>query len=178
MNKDEKYRITRDGVMLVRKSEGVCFGEMSTVLGNREVWYRCSEKEPMKQYITMALGGWFGLHKFLEKKYWQGLFYLLTCGCFGVFYLYDLLLMVVGDYSYKAVSYTEEDEGVKRTMQRIYYRPLEDKKKCLLWFVMALGILFLAIFLIYQPVGTFVLEGVLSEVIDMVLQQIGKEWSL
>ncbi len=98
--------------------------------------------------------------------------------CFGVFYLYDLFAMFVGDYSYKAVTYVEEDEGLKRTMQKIYYKPLEDKRKSFLLLLLAMGILFLAIFLIYQPVGNFILEGVLSEVIDTVIQQMGKEWSL
>lgn len=177
-NQEEKYRVISDGITLVKKMESYEFGGISTMLGNREVWYRCSEKEPEKQFLTMVLGGWFGLHKFLEKKYWQGIFYLLTCGCFGVFYLYDLFAMFVGDYSYKAITYVEEDEGLKRTMKKIYYKPLEDKKKSFLLLLLAMGILFLAILLIYQPVGTFILEGVLSEVIDTVIQQMGKEWSL
>ena len=174
-NQEEKYRVISDGITLVKKMESYEFGGISTMLGNREVWYRCSEKEPEKQFLTMVLGGWFGLHKFLEKKYWQGIFYLLTCGCFGVFYLYDLFAMFVGDYSYKAIPYVEEDEGLKRTMKKIYYKPLEDKKKSFLLLLLAMGILFLAILLIYQPVGTFILEG---EVIDTVIQQMGKEWSL
>ena len=168
-NQEEKYRVISDGITLVKKMESYEFGGISTMLGNREVWYRCSEKEPEKQFLTMVLGGWFGLHKFLD---------LLTCGCFGVFYLYDLFAMFVGDYSYKAIPYVEEDEGLKRTMKKIYYKPLEDKKKSFLLLLLAMGILFLAILLIYQPVGTFILEGVLSEVIDTVIQQMGKEWSL
>lgn len=177
-NQEEKYRVTADGITLVRKMESYEFGGISTVIGSREVWYRCSEKEPEKQFLTMVLGGWFGLHKFLEKKYFQGIFYLLTCGCFGVFYLYDLFAMFVGDYSYKAVTYAETDEGLKRTMQRIYYKALQDKRKALLLILAAMGILFFAILLIYQPVGSFVIEGVLSEVIDAVVQQMGKELSI
>lgn len=177
-NQEEKYRVTEDGIPLVKKMESYEFGGISTVLGNRGVWYRCSEKEPGKQFVTMVLGGWFGLHKFLEKKYWHGIFYLLTCGCFGVFYIYDLFAMFVGDYSYKAVTYVEENEGLKRTMRKIYYKPLEDKKKSFLLLLLAMGILFLAILLIYQPMGTFILEGVLSAVIDTVIEQMGKEWSL
>ena len=177
-NQKERYRVTRDGIMLVKKMQDYEFCGISVMHGSREVWYRCSEKKPEKQFMAMVFGGWFGLHKFLEKKYWQGIFYLLTCGCFGVFYFFDLFAMLAGDYSCRKVSYTEDGRRIRRNTQKIYYKPLEDKKKCFLLLFPAMGILALALLLIYQPAGTFLLEGVLSEVIDTVVQQMGKEWSL
>ena len=149
MEKKENYRYTEDGVLLVRKTESGRTGNFGSLFYDRELWFRCSEKDPDRQYLQMVLGGWFGLHKFLEKKYWQGIFYLLTCGCFGVFYLYDLFAMFVGDYSYKAVTYVEEDEGLKRIMQKIYYKPLEK-----VLFPFLLQLFFLLYFLLYILVQT------------------------
>ncbi|MBR4060659.1 MAG: TM2 domain-containing protein [Lachnospiraceae bacterium] len=101
----------------------------------------------------MVLGGWFGLHKFMEGNWIRGLGYLLTCGCFGVFYLYDLFSMVCGNYCFKKVSYVEKDGEVERKMQKIYYEPLMHRKRAVFLFLLAVVILVLVVRFVYQPIG-------------------------
>ena len=105
----EDYKYTAEGVLVVRKLDQGRAGAFWLLLESGELWFQCSEKNPDRQYLQMVLGGWFGLHKFLEGSLLQGLGYFLTCGCFGVFYLSDLLSMVCGDYCVKKVSYVDKD---------------------------------------------------------------------
>ena len=113
----------------------------------------------------MVLGGWFGLHKFIEGNWKQGLGYLLTCGCFGVFYLYDLFSMVCGNYCVKKVSYVDKDGGVERRMQKIYYGQLQYKKRTAFLFWLAVIILVLAVWFVYQPIGNEIV-GWLADVVS------------
>ena len=43
------------------------------------------------KFLLIALTGWFGVHKFIEKKYVLGVIYLLTFGLFGVGVIVDLI---------------------------------------------------------------------------------------
>lgn len=153
MEKRDNYRYTEDGVLLVKKYEASKTGAIGFLIEDRERWYRCSEKDPDRQYLQMVLGGWFGFHKFMEGSWVQGLGYLLTCGCFGVFYLYDLFSLYCGNYFYRKVTYVNDGQGIERRMQKIYYGPLEHKKRAALWFVLAVVILVLTVCLVYQPIG-------------------------
>ena len=99
------------------------------------------------------LVGWFGLHKFLEGSFLQGIGYLLTCCCFGVFYLSDLLSMVCGNYCMKKVSYVDKDGEVDQRMQKIYFGPLEHKKRAVFFFLLVVAILVFAVWFVYQPIG-------------------------
>lgn len=42
--------------------------------------------------IVTFFGGWFGLHKYLDKKIGLGVLYTFTFGLFGIGWLYDLFL--------------------------------------------------------------------------------------
>lgn len=160
--RSENYRYTGDDVLLVRKVEqgwqGGFGGDYS-----RELWYQCSERNPDRQYLLMVLGGWFGLHKFVEGKLLQGFYYLLTCGCFGVFYLSDLIAMLLGDYFFKRVTYVDEGDGLERKMQKIYYGPVENRKSALT-LLMAVVLLVLAVRFVYQPVGQNLLKWLAAAV--------------
>lgn len=46
-------------------------------------------------FLLIALLGWFGVHKFVQKKYKVGILYLLTFGLFGIGVIIDL----INDYS-------------------------------------------------------------------------------
>ncbi len=153
MARSEDYKYTEDGVLLVRKQEQGKAGALGLLPECRELWFRCSEKNSDWQYLQMVLGGWFGLHKFIEGSLPQGLGYLLTCGCFGVFYLYDLFSMVCGNYCVKKVSYVDRDGEMERKMQKVYYGPLEHKKRAVFIFLLAVVILVLAVWFVYQPIG-------------------------
>lgn len=165
---DKNYRRTEDGVLLVCKEKAGTFGSLD---GMRQMWYQCSDKDADRQMVLVLIGGWFGLHKFLERSYLQGVFYLFTCGCFGVFYLYDLLQLLVGNYWFKDVEYVQEERGLVRNMHRIYYGPIENKKLAALWMVLAVGILLLVVNFVYQPIG----EGVIGWIAKMVSGNVSEE---
>lgn len=43
------------------------------------------------KFLLIALLGWFGVHKFIEKKYIIGILYLITFGFFGIGVIVDLI---------------------------------------------------------------------------------------
>jgi len=49
----------------------------------------------MGKFIVCLLGGWFGLHKFMEKKTGLGILYLLTGGLLGIGWLVDSITYLV-----------------------------------------------------------------------------------
>jgi len=168
MAKKECYRYTEDGVLLVRKQEQGQAGAFGLLPEFRELWFQCSDKNPDRQYLQMVLGGWFGLHKFMEGNWLQGMGYLLTCGCFGVFYLYDLFSMVCGNYCVKKVSYVDKDGEVERRIQKIYDRPLQHRKRAILLIPVAVVVLVLAVCLVYRPIG----ETLIHWLADVVSTQV------
>ena len=48
----------------------------------------------MGKFIICLLGGWFGLHKFVEKKTGMGVLYLFTFGLFGIGWLIDCVVLL------------------------------------------------------------------------------------
>lgn len=160
------YRYTEDGALLVRKYRDSAWGGF--VRPGREMWYLCSGEDADRYFRRMVFLGWFGWHRFREGAWASGFFYLLTCGCFGVFYLSDLFSMLAGDYSYKEVAYCQGDEGIARQMRRVYYRPLEDRGRGLLFLAAALFVLAGAVWLLYLP-----LFGLLSDVLSALCRAAG-----
>ena len=165
MARSEDYKYTEDGVLLVRKQEQGKAGAFGLLSESRELWFQGSERNPDRQYVQMVLGGWFGLHKFLEGSLLQGIGYLLTCGCFGVFYLSDLLSMVCGNYCVKKVSYVDKDREVERRIQKIYYRSLQHKKRAILLFPVAVVVLIVALCLMYMPIGEIAIHWMADVVV-------------
>ena len=49
----------------------------------------------MGKFIACLFGGWFGLHKFMEKKTGLGVLYLFTGGLFGIGWLVDSITYLV-----------------------------------------------------------------------------------
>ena len=168
MARSEDYKYTEDGVLLVRKQEQGRAGAFGLLPESRELWFQCSEKDPDRQYLQMVLGGWFGLHKFLKGSFFQGIGYLLSCGCFGVFYLSDLFSMVCGNYCVKKVSYVDKEGEVERRVQKIYYGPLQYRKRAILLLPMAIVVLVLAVSFVYKPIG----ERLIHWLADVVAQQV------
>ncbi len=57
----------------------------------------------------------------MAGEYGKGILYLLTCGGFGVFYVFDVLNILSDNYSISQVNYTEELDGrIVRRKLRIY----------------------------------------------------------
>ena len=52
--------------------------------------------------ITLLLAiflGMFGVHRFYVGKVWTGIIYLLTAGIFGVGYIIDIVLIILGKFT-------------------------------------------------------------------------------
>ena len=170
MARSEDYKYTEDGVLLVRKQEQGKAGAFGLLPECRELWFQCSEKNPDLQYVQMVFGGWFGVHKFMEGNWMQGIGYLLTCGCFGVFYLCDLFSMVCGNYCVKKVSYVDKDGEIERKLQKIYYSPLQHRKRAILLIPVAVVVLVLAVSFVYRPIGEAVIHW-LADVVSMQVRE-------
>ena len=162
--KQEDYRRAEDGTLLVRKVEDVRMGHLPVSLGVREIWFPCLEVDADRHYLLMVLGGWFGLHKFQEKRYFYGMFYLLTCGCFGVFYLLDLVEMLCGNYRVVRVSYGMEKGVLERKRKRFYYAPVKEKRRAVFLLGFAFFLTVVLVQFLYRPVGTMVI-GTVAEII-------------
>lgn len=44
--------------------------------------------------LVTIFGGWFGLHKFMDKKIGMGILYFLTAGLFGIGWIIDIIKAV------------------------------------------------------------------------------------
>lgn len=53
--------------------------------------YNNLRKKSNGKFLLISLLGWFGVHKFIEKKYVLGVIYLLTLGIFGIGVIIDLI---------------------------------------------------------------------------------------
>ena len=53
--------------------------------------YNNLRKKSNSKFLLISLLGWFGVHKFIEKKYVIGVIYLLTLGIFGIGVIIDLI---------------------------------------------------------------------------------------
>lgn len=53
--------------------------------------YNNLRKKSNSKFLLISLLGWFGVHKFIEKKYVLGVIYLLTFGIFGIGVIIDLI---------------------------------------------------------------------------------------
>ena len=116
----EKYRkktIERGGITYELHSVGTPFG-----LSFKEEYFPVAEDDPVKFLLIALLGGVFGAHKFVAGQWAAGFFYLLTCGGFAIFHGFDVLSIVSGTYYIKQISYTEDEDTVRRITERIYLK--------------------------------------------------------
>lgn len=143
---DNNTKQDEDGTVYVKKYEKVKY------LGfiKEKKWYRCADVDPNKVFILTMLGGWFGAHKFREGKIWSGIFYLLTCGGCGVFYIFDLIEMITGSRSYEEISYEIYNNKVERNKELVYYKKISRNK--LAWIAVPIAVLasFLLINTLYK----------------------------
>ena len=59
--------------------------------------YRVARGEVFHAFVLLLcciFGGWFGLHRFMERKFISGIFFMLTGGFFGIGYIVDVLRYV------------------------------------------------------------------------------------
>lgn len=146
---DGKYVYYPDGSVRVKKYVSGSFGSGGDIL------FPCSDADPNKMYWIAVLGGWFGAHKFIDRKWGQGILYALTCGMGGIFYLLDLISMLTGNYYFAKVDYSMgEDRRIKKSAQRFYMRPMQKRLMCAFGILAAIALTVLVIKVVYEPLLT------------------------
>ncbi len=123
--KSSSVRYDSDGNKYVKRAVKAAFGSYAV----KDEWYPVATDDPSSFFIMAVLGGWFGLHKFKSRDYLQGLFYLLTCGGFGIFYIFDILQMVTGSYFVVQKNVELDDNAISEryAKRRVYLDKLGNK---------------------------------------------------
>lgn len=173
--KDGKYTYYEDGSMTVNKivrSPDAWKKPWESYTETRTYDYPCSDEDGDKTFLITALGGWFGLHKFRNGKFMQGLLYLLSCGCCCMFYFIDMVAVMTGNYTTISNLYFRAQSGrVERAQTVTYNRPIKNKKLFLLAPIMALVSLLLLNY-VYIPVYEYsgeVVAGIVQSVYEETL---------
>ena len=95
-----------------------------------EAYYRMSDEDAEKTFFVTLFGGLFGLHHLLRGDFFRAILYILTGGGFGILYIADVISVCAGAYFYDEVRYgTDENGRQTRKKERVYLRPIEDKRK-------------------------------------------------
>ena len=152
----EKYRkrtIERGGITYELHSVGTPFG-----LSFKEEYFPVAEDDPVKFLLIALLGGVFGAHKFVAGQWAAGFFYLLTCGGFAIFHGFDVLSIVSGTYYIKQISYTEDEDTVRRITERIYLKkpPRWASVLGIIGLIIPTGFAFLLYIKVFIPTLTYI----------------------
>ena len=149
---DGQYRIYPDGHMEIKRTITKSVVGISTFIEEGTVYYPCMDADGDKFFLLAFLGGWFGAHKFKTGNYLKGLFYLLTCGCCGVFYVLDLLSILLGGYNYSMIKCDKSKGTVEFQKKKYFSRPVKKKARAALLLIAAVAIAFVLVKFIYIPV--------------------------
>ncbi|NGX31096.1 MAG: hypothetical protein K940chlam8_00456 [Chlamydiae bacterium] len=57
-----------------------------------------SEKSRLATFLLCFIFGFFGVHRFYVGKIGTAILMILTFGGFGIWYVIDLILIIVGDF--------------------------------------------------------------------------------
>ena len=124
---DAEHYVDEEGYEYIKRYSDKAFG----LVGEKQ-WFKVSDEDTDKIVFMAAVGGWLGLHKFYCKQILEGLTYLLTCGCMGIFPLMDIFMMIMGSYSYKEEHYIENGRSLEKVKSKIYLRkPIHKLRACL-----------------------------------------------
>ena len=172
---DGNYLVDSDGSMKVKKiisaSNGVGIPVLSGSVSKH--LFPCEEVDGNKAYITTLAGGWFGLHKFQRGKWGQGLLYLLTCGVGGVFYVYDLIMMLIGNYYDTKVEYSMVEGHITQKKQRVYARPVRNKRIWALTVPVAMLFTWAVTTFVYIPTAQAITTAITTIVQDVAEDNLG-----
>ena len=175
---DADYRIDADGNEYVLKDGDIMVKGFNTGLIGKKKWYRVSDKDPVTAFLMTVFGGWFGLHRLATGNLVSFAFYLISCGCFGVFYIIDVLLWLIGSPSYSEVNYYEHDDGLsKRTRlirekNKVYYKKLPNKLMALGGLIASVVIFLLVFNLVYKNAYSAILTTISSSAHNIDASQI------
>ena len=150
------YRTYLDGHMEVKRTVTQSVAGISTFVESGTAYFPCMDMDGDKFFMLTFLGGLFGVHKFKTGNYLKGLFYLLTCGCAGVFYVLDLVSILLGGYNYSMIVTDKSRGTVEFQKKRFYSKPLQNKKKAALLILAAIAVAFVVVTVFYIPVLDYV----------------------
>lgn len=140
-----KYKYDDEGNKYVKRGVNSTrlFGiKIPTLYVTNDNWYRVNDDddESKRQLLVTAFGGWFGLHKFMNREFGSGILYLLTCGGFGIFYLFDLISLITGYAYYYNVTYEYDEAGkLHQYKEKVYFSPYSNK--VLMWILVGVAII-------------------------------------
>lgn len=106
-------------------------------------WYNIdTDVDTNMLFIKTGLFGAFGFHQFTFKKYISGIFYLLSGGFCGMATFIDLILMMIGRYSYTEITYKLNNKGWanERLFEKFYLKK-PDLSKSMMLGLMALNMI-------------------------------------
>ena len=134
---DGKYRIYPDGSMEIKRIVTESVAGVSTFIEKGEVYYPCMDTDGDQFFLLTLLGGLIGLHKYKTGNYLKGIFYTLTFGCCGVFYILDLIAIIIGGYNYRMIQ-KDASSGIVQYQRKCFYsRPVRNKKRAILLTIIA-----------------------------------------
>lgn len=163
--KIDEAEVLEEGMEVKYDEDGIKYRKHSVrtkVFGYsfKDVWYPVASDDPKAFTLKTLLGGWFGLHKFITGEKAQGFLYLITCGGFGVFYLFDLLMIVLGNYSITRTEYEEAGSKYKKkTKLKVYLDKIDSPAFCLAISIAGLVISYVTTNIVYMNVLKLINNG-------------------
>lgn len=166
---DGKYKINPDGSMETKRDVQERIGPFKSFISGHSAYFPCMDVDGDTFFLIALFGGLFGLHHYKTGHIFRGLFYTLTFGCCGVFYILDLIQIATGTFNYKSVVPSCDDKN-KYQRVRFFCRPMQNKKFALITIPIAVVVSALIIYFCYIPL----LQIVTAAVSDLLA---GTQWA-
>ncbi len=147
--KHDEERIGPDGQRYVLRYESAKLGPLDLGVSVRQRWFPLVEADTDRLGLCAALGGWFGLHRFLMGETVTGVWYLITCGCAGVLPAVDILQYITGTMSVMQDCYVETGEVFTGDRERVYLTRPRHPRLLLLCIPAALAVSYLVLRFLY-----------------------------
>lgn len=168
MKKDE-IRIDENGREYVKRPVYKKYINLSS----DDAYFRCSDEDAERTFFITLIFGIIGIHHLLRGDYPMFFLYILTGGGFGVLYVSDVLSIILGHYSYFETVYTEDEyEELIRRKEKVYLKPIENKKLLILGIFSIPIAVFTVVFLImpaYSNINRLINELAISNMTEYVV---------
>ncbi len=150
---EEKYRVDEYGQEWVLKDASIKLNWIDTGLVGGRKWFRISDEDETTMFWVTSILGPLGIHKIMKGNIAACIFYLITCGGFGVLTILDVLQFLTGSAGYETIEYYEDDNGVcHRQKERVFFKELENKWIVLIGLCCAVLVTFVLAQLAYRPI--------------------------
>lgn len=153
----DKYRVTADGELEIKRDVQERVGPVKLFISGHSAYFPCMELDGDTFFKLALFGGIIGLHHYKTGHILKGIFYTLTFGCCGVFYILDLVQILTGTFNYKSTV-----PGADGQYQRVRYfsRPVSNKKFAIPAIFAAIIFAFAAVYFCYIPLMQFITASV------------------